>query len=55
MEILQIIYPSQFNLCEARGTHLKEEIFAHRSNVLSFDFIVSGERAVRFTTDTRVL
>lgn len=51
MEIFQVIYPSQFNLCEARGMHTKEEVFDHLS---SFNF-VSGERALCITADTRVL
>lgn len=55
MEILQVIYPSQFNLCEARGMHLKEEIFAYSIICQASILIVTGERALCITTDTRVL
>lgn len=56
MEILQVIYPSQFNLCKARGTYIWESkiAFTHVASRLT-SFMTLGKGAVCIAFDTRIL
>lgn len=56
MEIFQVIYPSQFNLCEARGTYsfIKKNVLSRLYRFI-MSIIVSGAGALCITADTRIL